>query len=248
MRIEMGTLVIIEALAASATVAAAALEVGFAALAEVAQRLHPEGPGSDLGEINRARPGVRVPIWEGTLEVLSFAERLNRLSDGIFDPCLPLHPGRLTDVELIEGVRPAAIAHAPLTLDCGGIAKGYAVDRAIEALRGSGCAAGLVNAGGDVRVFGALRERLLLRRADGACQPLKLQDAAVAVSDLDARHPPSGHRGYYVRSGSVRSVRRYAAIRAPAAMTADALTKCALLCPPALSQALLNELHGERLA
>jgi thiamine biosynthesis lipoprotein len=181
--------------------------------------------------------------------VLRFAQRLGRLSGGVFDPCLPQCPGRLTDLDLIEGPRPAVLGHARLALDCGGIAKGYGVDRAIEALRGAGGTAGLVNAGGDVRVFGALRETVLLRRADGVYQPLALQDAAVAVSDRDARHRPSGHCGYYVRTTAPAcGTRRYAAIRAPAAMTADALTKCALLCSAALSQELLNELDSERLA
>ena len=41
-------------------------------------------------------------------------------------------------------------------IDCGGIAKGYAVDVAIATLVRAGCSAGLVNAGGDLRAFGAL--------------------------------------------------------------------------------------------
>jgi FAD:protein FMN transferase len=248
MRIEMGTSVVIEALAPSPATAGAALEAGFAALTEVAQRLSPQVAGSDLRQINTARVGTRVPIWAGTLEVLRFAQRLNHLSEGIFDPCLPQRPGRLADLELIEGPQPALIGHAPVALDCGGIAKGYAVDRATAALQRAGCTAGLVNAGGDLRVFGELRERLLLRRPGGAYQPLELKDAAVAVSDRDARHPPCGHRGYYVRTGAPVRARRYAAVRAPAAMTADALTKCALLCSAALSEALLNALDSQQLA
>ncbi len=39
-------------------------------------------------------------------------------------------------------------------IDLGGIAKGFAVDRAVEALHRHRIAAGLVNAGGDLRVFG----------------------------------------------------------------------------------------------
>ena len=39
-------------------------------------------------------------------------------------------------------------------LDFGGIAKGYAADRAIELLRSKGLAGAIVNAGGDVRAFG----------------------------------------------------------------------------------------------
>jgi thiamine biosynthesis lipoprotein len=241
----MGTTVVIEALAASAGLAAAALEASFAALTQVAQRLHPQAAGSDLEQINNAPAGEPVAIWAGTLEVLRFAQHLNRSSAGVFDPCLPSRVGRLTDLQLIEGPVPTAIAHAPLELDCGGIAKGYAVDQAIEALRLAGCAGGLVNAGGDLRVFGASAETLLLRRPDGAYQPLELKEGAIAVSDCDARRPPCGHRGYYVRSGHADTRCRYAAVHAPQAMIADALTKCMLLCPATLSQALLEQ-HGSR--
>jgi thiamine biosynthesis lipoprotein len=40
-------------------------------------------------------------------------------------------------------------------VDLGGIAKGYAVDCGIAALRARGTASGIVNAGGDLRCFGA---------------------------------------------------------------------------------------------
>ena len=41
----------------------------------------------------------------------------------------------------------------PMLLDLGGIAKGFAVDRAIHELRRGGCTQGVVNAGGDLRVL-----------------------------------------------------------------------------------------------
>src|SRR5581483_5100056 len=39
-------------------------------------------------------------------------------------------------------------------IDVGGIAKGFAVDRAVAALRDFGIPGGMVNAGGDLRAFG----------------------------------------------------------------------------------------------
>ena len=41
-----------------------------------------------------------------------------------------------------------------MALDLGGIAKGYATDKAIEVLKARGITSALVNAGGDVRVIG----------------------------------------------------------------------------------------------
>jgi FAD:protein FMN transferase len=232
LRPAMGTWVAIEATAGTDEVAAAAIEAAYLRIADVGQRLHPRRQGSELERIHSAPPQTAVAIEATTWELLQLAQSVHELSDGIFDPCLPSHPGRLSDLTLSE---PGAGSHwalcrVPLALDLGGIAKGYAIDRAIEALRAAGCVSGGVNAGGDLRVYGG-SAKVLFRRADGSCVPLTLEDEALAVSDLDAevgRRPPE-HQGYYRRSGEFRPVRRYAAVVAARAVIADALTKCVLL-------------------
>jgi thiamine biosynthesis lipoprotein len=243
----MGTWVAIEAAAESEATAAGAIEAAFAAVSEVARRMHPEREGSDIARINSAPLLVQTPIHASTWEVLRVAQRLNELTRGVFDPCLPLRPGRLTDLGLSDPSpesEPWGVCRAPLALDLGGIAKGYAIDCAIAALRAGGCHAGAVNAGGDLRLFGARRETILLRHGDHRYQPLVLQNAALAVSDLDEPRRPPGHRGYYVRTGAAGTSRRYAAVRAPDAMTADALTKCVLLCSEASARRTVAELGG----
>jgi hypothetical protein len=97
-------------------------------------------------------------------------------------------------------------------------------------------------------VYGPHRQTLLLRRADGGYVPCELHEAALAVSDLDAANRPAEHRGYYVREPAAGGARRYAAVRAPEAMVADALTKCVVLCPPPLAQAVVQRLSAEILA
>ena len=89
---------------------------------------------------------------------------------------------------------------------------------------------------------------MLLRSADGQCDAVELANAALAVSEVDPTRRPPEHRGYYVRDGSAGASRRFAAVRAPAAMTADALTKCALLGPPALMRAVLREFGAQCVA
>ena len=233
LRIALGTWVAIEAVAESEATAAGAIEAAFAAVSEVERRMHPEREGSDIARINSAPLRVQTPIHASTWEVLRLAQRLNTLTGGVFDPCLPLRPGCLTDLELSDPCpdsAPWGVCRAPLALDLGGIAKGYAIDCAIAALRAGGCHAGVVNAGGDLRLFGARPETLLLRQGDHGYQPLVVQNAALAVSDLDEPRRPPGHRGYYVRTGAMAAWRRYAAVLAPDATIADALTKCVLLC------------------
>ncbi len=91
-------------------------------------------------------------IGRGTREVQRFAQQLHARSAGVFDPCLPQRPGRIADLEITAF---AAICDAPLELDCGGVAKGFAVDCAVAALQAAGCQAGIVNAGGDPEEFAA---------------------------------------------------------------------------------------------
>ena len=249
MRTGLGTWVVIEASARSAGEALAGLEAGFAQIRHIEHCMHPEREGSDLVRLRQAPAGTTVAIDPATWTVLNFAQHLFRLSAGVFDPCLPHSAGRLCELELSPDARhPWACAHAGLDIDCGGIAKGYAVDCALAALRAAGCSAGLVNAGGDLRVYGPQPQTLLLRCADGSYLPCELREAALAVSDLDAAHRPAGHRGYYVRETGAAVTKRYAAVRAGEAMVADALTKCVVLCAPALTQTLLRGLSAEVLA
>mgnify|MGYP003589107805 CR=1 FL=1 len=65
---------------------------------------------------------------------------------------LPLVNYRLVQVD--KEANTIYLPHKGMKLDMGGIAKGYATDRAIEVLKSKGIASALVNAGGNVRVIG----------------------------------------------------------------------------------------------
>jgi thiamine biosynthesis lipoprotein len=247
LRVAMGTWITIEAAAQAEPLAVAGIEAAYRALADVEWRLHPRRQGSELQRINSALPHSRIPIDASTWSLLQLAQAVHDVSDGAFDPCLPSHPGRLCDLTLSapDAGSPWARCRVPLVLDLGGIAKGYAIDRAIAALRVAGCASGLVNAGGDLRVFGG-SETVLLRHADGTCVPLTLADEALAVSDVDARQRPAEHQGYYRRSGAADPVRRYAAVVAECATVADALTKCVLLAEERCATRTLRAFRARR--
>ena len=122
----------------------------------------------------------------------------------------------------------------PLQLDLNGIAKGFAVDLAINALQNLGCAAGVVNAGGDLRCFGApIQLHLRCPRTGGLLNAsFTLTNAACASSggrlhwrksapDRALRPTLMGKRG---RMRQLRSM----TVVCSDAMTADALTKVAL--------------------
>jgi thiamine biosynthesis lipoprotein len=91
--------------------------------------------------------------------------------------------GTLRELELHSGARVHLRRRVCITLD--GIAKGYAVDRAVDALRVARVRSGVVNAGGDLRVFGDALETVHVRhpRAPGTLIELgALRECAVASS------------------------------------------------------------------
>lgn len=220
----------------------AAVEAAYAAIGLVEQAMHPHRHGSDLARINAAPLDVPIVIQPDTWRVLQLAQRLHVVTGGVFDPCLPSRPGSLQDLEL--GSEPMLVCHAPVEIDLGGIAKGFAIDRAVETLIQHGCYAGLVNAGGDLRVFGEREEPILLRQPDTSFRQLALKDSAIAVSDMDATDRPAEHQGYYNRKGQTVA-RRYAAVIAKDAATADGLTKCVLLCEPDRAARALREMEAK---
>ena len=192
-----------------------AIERAFGAVAQTHRLMSFHDSESDLSRLN-ASAGETVEVDPWTYEVLEAAGEFHHLSGGAFDPTVG--GGGWDGVELLEG-HCVRLKRAGLRLDLGGIAKGFAVDRAVEALRESGAEAGIVNAGGDLRVFGECAWPVAISDPRAAMgDPLEtvfLRDAALATSGpyFGERSLPSAHS---------------VTVRAPCALWADALTKIVL--------------------
>jgi thiamine biosynthesis lipoprotein len=235
-----------------------AIDAAFAAVDEVERLMSFHDPQSELSRINRdaARAPVTVHAW--TLAVLRRAVRVSAASAGLFDiATAPL----LVNAGLLPGSSEALHRHGdwrhvmllpnrkiflgrPMQLDLGGIAKGFAVDRAIHELRRRGCTAGAVNAGGDLRRFGPIAHPVHLRRHNGLVAVAELRCGAIATSEPRMKHAgrlaqPVGcifdprTRQPWESGGAVM-------VAAPSCVMADALTKVAALagpdCSPLLSR------------
>lgn len=244
LRPALGTLVAIEAAAATQEISDLSVVAGFNAIATVERLMHPTRAGSDLAALQHLPVHSALAVHAWTFAVLELCQQFHRLSNAAFDPCLPTSPGRLHDLELRAPLE--VIAHAPLQMDLGGIAKGFAVDRALDALRSAGCSSGLVNAGGDLATFGEPQRDIICRRADGRSIVVQLRDAALATSDTGQVAPPPEHQGYYHGRAVQVRLTGYAAVMAPNAVTADALTKCVLADGSAEATAHLLEACGAR--
>ena len=106
---------------------------------------------------------------------------------------------------LVLGENTAKLAIEGMNVDLGGIAKGYAVDKAVEALRAAGVNGALVDAGGDGRALGT--------QADGTPWRVAVQDPnrqtgkALSVRPLilsDMAYATSGDYEQYAEVGGVR--------------------------------------------
>jgi FAD:protein FMN transferase len=202
-----------------ARVGAGAFDAAFDAVSKVQSRMSRFEPASDLARFHALPAGAAITVDEGTAAVLHAALALQAQSDGLFDIALGsaksgwhCEARRLTKLD--AGVR----------LDLGGIAKGYAVDRAVDALRDMGCEAGWVNAGGDLRVFGAVELPVSLRdeKRGGARHFGHLSDGALATSRF----------GQHARSAAWSGSKHcdaHVTVVAPRCLWADALTKVVAL-------------------
>ena len=250
----LGTFVEIEVAGAARSAMNAVIDAAFEAVASVHRLMSFHEPDSDVSRLNReawVRP-VGVHAW--TYQVLEAAVEMHRRSNGIFDiavaptlQAMGLLP-RLGDdvpveaesrpfdaIELLEG-RTVRFRQANVRIDLGGIAKGFAVDRALEVLRGSGAASGLVNAGGDLAAFGETPQTVHIRHPRDPRRSIcsvKVADEALASTALrfdpfqsvdttgTAIIDPRNH-------GPARAIDG-ATVRAPSCMIADALTKIVMI-------------------
>lgn len=243
----LGTIVEMRVAGLAEAAALAAIEAAFAEVADLHRLMSFHERGSDLSRLHRGAARAPVAVDMRTYEVLQAALAIAAESNGCFDPSvavrlvewdllpapescvLPDPRADWRDIELLDRAR-VRFAR-PLWIDLGGIAKGYAVDRALAMLRARGASLASVNAGGDLRRFGPRAEVVPLRLAPAlntAVPALELADAAVATSAGHATQRRVGGPHVDGRSRRVVARRRSVSVVAPTCLVADALTKVVL--------------------
>ena len=188
-----------------------AATAAFARFAELEASMSDYRPASELMRLCARAGGPPVPVSPDLFRVLERAQEVARRSEGAFDvtvgPYVALwraarREGRLPGKEALEQARrlvgwqkvhldakerTVRLEVAGMRLDLGGIAKGYACDRAREALAEQGCRRVLIEAGGDIVAGdpppGAAGWRVRIAQARGGTPPaLSLARAAISSS------------------------------------------------------------------
>jgi thiamine biosynthesis lipoprotein len=177
-RILMGTLVEITVIGRDEDKAEAAISDAFDEMERVEGLMSRRIPGSDVSKINESAGIKAVDVSSESLRVIRRAEEISKASEGYFDISIGAlldlwgfedNGGRLPAkgevskalqsvgyraIHVDERASTVELKEKGMRIDLGGIAKGYAVDRAYELLTARGYGNMIVNAGGDMRVGG----------------------------------------------------------------------------------------------
>jgi len=223
----MGTVAEIAVLHRDGAWAQRGIDAAFAELRWVEANMSRFRSDSDIGRVNAAA-GEPVRVSADTAEVLAAAIAWSERSGGRFDPCLgkaielwdvsnrtePPAGGDVAhfagrglwrSLEVNGGDSPRVRIHVPdARIDLGGIAKGFGVDQAANALRDMGILQGLVNVGGDLVALGADEHgdpwRVGVRSPEHASkvvEVLEVSDTAVATSGDYLQFFERGGRRYH---------------------------------------------------
>jgi len=217
-RAVMGTFAEVTAVSLGKEVSRQAVEAAYGQLNEINDLMSDYVADSEVGRINALKAGQSMVVSDHTLYVLQQAAKLSEATGGAFDvTCRPMvqlwkkagSDNKMpTDQELQTAVAktgssklaidPDARTVTPtvdgVQIDLGGIAKGYALDLAVERIKAEGATGGLVDVGGDVLAFGS-------RSSDGSPwvigikHPFRtglfgkvaINDRAIATSGLQQR-------------------------------------------------------------
>ncbi len=255
-----------------------AAEAVFAEFDRIDRSMSEWKTGSQLSAVN-AGAGLRaVEVDQELFDLLSRALALSRLTDGAFDPTFASMWGLWTfgddgvrrppareEVErrrplidwrkvTLDPARRTVFLHtAGMKLGLGGIAKGYATDRAAALLRARGVESFLIKAGGELFAAGTKGGRpwrvgLRDPRGEGSFAVIDLSDRAFDTSgDYERFFMADGVRYHHIidpASGYPATASRSATVLAEDATTADALSTALFVMGPERGMALVESLPG----
>jgi thiamine biosynthesis lipoprotein len=224
-RLMMGTVVEIMAGGLETSKLETAVDEVFAEMSRLDKLLSRYHLDSDVSRLSQRDGGGKVAAE--TAEVLALGLDVAQHSGGAFDMTLgrlkslwnfdeeaQSVPERAAIAAALVGVGPAALSldglevykRTPdLEIDLGGIAKGYAVDRAIAVLKEHGVTSAAVNAGGDMYLLGQRPKRPWRigiqhpRQKETVLETVQVRDQAVVTSgDYERFFEQDGIRYHHI--------------------------------------------------
>jgi len=264
-RTVMGTFARVVAVASDEQTAQRSIEAAFKQLHRLDRLMSSYKSDSELTRINRTAGEKPVKISPETFSLLEESGRYWQMTDGAFDitvgPIIDLwhrcaDANTLPTKQQITRAKKAA-GFEKLILDAnaqtvrftvpgmkiklGGIAKGYAVDKALEAMKKAGAAGGMVDAGGDIACFGKTAngsKSWIIGLQNPAGARADITDRSLVLSlELNEKQNANAvaTSGNYQRFSRIGPKRYSHIINPKTARTADALTSVTIIAPDATS-------------
>lgn len=272
----MGTRVTLEFWSEDANSAGTIVKAVMDMMRGVDDQLSPYIETSELYRVNAEAFEHPVKVSGNFFRLLQKSRYYSELSEGAFDITFA-SVGRFYDyrkgiapddaeiqkrlpaidyhhVVLDDASQTVRFSHPGVKIDLGGIAKGYAVDRAIDILKQFGVQSAIVAAGGDTRMLGDRRGQPWII---GIQHPRKKSEFAVRIPLADSAISTSGDYERFFLDGEVRIHHiinpqsgksadevESVSILAPLAVDSDALSTTVFVLGVKPGLALINRLEG----
>ena len=238
-------------------------------------------PDSEISKINAAAGKSAVVVGDETLQIIKDSIHTSEISEGTFDITfqtlhglwkfdedLDPHPPAASDVRarlafvgfknivVDDAKKTVKLAKEKTQIGLGGIAKGYAVDRAVAVLEAAGLTSFFVQAGGDLFARGKKPDnsdwQAGIRDPRGAegkyFAKLPLADHAFSTAgDYERSYVTGGKRYHHIidpRTGFPANACRSVTIWAPTALVADEVDDSVFILGPKKGLELVESLDG----
>ena len=270
----MGTRISIELWHDESAVAAQCSERVFAEMQRVEALMSTYLDSSEISFINNNAAISAIEISNEMRQIIEKSLYFSTLSEGAFDITYasvgyaydyrkrqqPDDASVATKLPAIDyrhielGNNRIRFGHSGVRIDLGGIAKGYAVDRAIDIVRQCGISQAMISAGGDSRIIGDHRGRPWMigiqhpRNPTAIALRVPLSETAVSTSgDYERFFIQDGERVHHIINPATgRSAKNSwsATVTGPNAMTTDALSTTLFILGAVKGLALIESLEG----
>lgn len=218
----MDTIIEITVYGSNSEVAVEAAFDEFKRIQKISDRFN---PNSQISEINRMAGISPVKVSPDLIKMINDSGDVSRKTDGAFDvsigaftelwgighkddfvptqaeinQVLPLVDYRMIQVNISNDT--VYLPKIGMKLDLGGVAKDYALNKAIEIIKGYGIKSALLNAGGDIQVIG--------KRPDGSPWRIGVQDprnsegviAKVTLSPWNMLQTSGDYQRFFIKNG-----------------------------------------------
>lgn len=271
----MGTVVDVEVWHEEPSIALNGIEKVFEEMHRIDRHFSPHKSDSQLSYVNQYAAAEDVSLDAETFFILSKAQQISILTKGAFDvtfasvgflydfrnrikPTFKQRAQSLSainyrHVQLKEDLKSVRFLNSAVKIDLGGIAKGYACDRAVLLLMQLGIKHAMVSAGGDSKLLGDRLDRPWMigiknPRGENTILSIPIEDVAISTSgDYERFFDDNGVRYHHIidpsNGDSARELRSVTII-ANEGVLSDGLSTGVFVLGLEAGLALINRLEG----